>query len=596
MNEQETAVATRGGGFLLAEVSPREVFTPEDLTEEQNLVARTVQEFIEREVLPHTAALEAKDWDLTRRLIRRIGDLGVLGAEVPEAYGGLALDKSTSLVIIEALGPASSFALSVGAHIGIGMLPIVFFGTEAQKARYLPRMARGELIGAYALTEPTAGSDAMSIRTRAVRTPEGDAYLLSGTKQFITNAGFADLFVTYAKVDGEHHTAFLIERSTPGLTIGDEEHKMGIKGSSTASLFFEQARIPAENVLGEIGQGHKVAFNILNVGRFKLAAGCLGGAKAAFRDALTYAKERRQFGKPLVDFGLIKQKLAQMAVRLYVSESMVYRTGGLVDQALGGQHADSRAVMAALEEYAVECSINKVFVSEVLDFVVDEMVQIYGGYGFIEEYPAARAYRDARINRLFEGTNEINRLLITGMLLRRAQRGQLPLIAAARAAGEELLSPAAAGDGHLPGVLGAERQQVAMAKKALLFAAGVALQKHAAAIEDQQEILGWLADMVAETFATESAVLRAARSAEAAGAGAAGEKSLPVRLAQAYLNEALPHLEGLARQVLAASAEGENLRTLLAGLRRLLRYTPLDAVVLQRAIADHAIQAGRYPL
>ncbi len=596
MDGQETAVATRGGGFLLAEVSPRDVFTPEDLTEEQRLVARTVQEFIEREVLPHTAALEAKDWDLTRRLIRRIGDLGVLGAEVPEAYGGLALDKSTSLVIIEALGPASSFGLSVGAHIGIGMLPIVFFGTEAQKTRYLPRMARGELIGAYALTEPTAGSDAMSIRTRAVRTPEGDAYLLSGTKQFISNAAFADLFVTFAKVEGEHHTAFLVERSTPGLTVGDEEHKMGIKGTSTASLFFEQARIPAENVLGEIGQGHKVAFNILNVGRFKLAAGCLGGAKAAFRDALTYAKERRQFGKPLVDFGLIKQKLAQMTVRLYVSESMVYRTGGLVDQALGGQHADSRAVMAALEEYAVECSINKVFVSEVLDFVVDEMVQIYGGYGFIEEYPAARAYRDARINRLFEGTNEINRLLITGMLLRRAQRGQLPLIAAARAAGEELLSPAAAGDGYLPGILGAERQQVAMAKKALLFAAGVALQKHAAAIEDQQEILGWLADMVAETFATESAVLRAVRSADVAGAGAAGEKSLPVLLAQAYLNEALPRLEGLARQVLAASAEGENLRTLLAGLRRLLRYTPLDAVVLQRAIADHAIQAGRYPL
>jgi len=592
MNEQIATTAMRGGGFLLEEAAPADVFIPERLNEEQRLAARTMQEFLEREVLPHTKTLEGKDWPLTRRLIGRLGELGVLGAEIPEAYGGLGLDKITSLVITEHLGPAASFAVSVGAHIGIGTLPIVFFGTDEQKRRYLPRLARGELIGAYALTEPTAGSDAMAIRTSATRTPDGTAYLLTGTKQFISNAAFADLFITYAKVDGEHHTAFIVDRDTPGLTVGDEEHKMGIKGSSTASLFFEQARVPAENLLGEIGQGHKVAFNILNVGRFKLAAGALGAAKMAFRETIGYAKERRQFGKPLAAFGLIKQKLAQIAVRLYVSESMVYRTGGLVDAALGGMHGDSRAVMAALEEYAVECSINKVFVSEVLDFVVDEMVQIYGGYGFIEEYPAARAYRDARINRLVEGTNEINRLLITEMLLRRAQRGQLALIPAARAVADDLLNPALAGDGQVTGAMAAERHQVAMAKKAALFAAGAALQRHLTAIEEQQEILAWLADMVSEIFAMESAVLRAA----AAPPGADGEEPLQVRLARAYLHEALPHVDGLARAVLAASAEGENLRTALAGLRRFLRYTPLNVVAEWRAIADRVGEAGRYPL
>jgi len=587
--DTQTAVTTRGGGFLLAEGDPAAVFTPERLTDEHRMAARSMAEFIEREVLPQTAALENKDWELTRRLLRQLGELGFLGAEVPEAYGGLELDKLTSLAVTDALGPASSFAVSVGAHVGIGMLPIVFFGTDAQKARYLPQMARGELIGAYALTEPTAGSDAMSIRTTATRTPDGSAYVLNGTKQFITNAAFADLFITFAKVDGEHHTAFIVERATAGLTIGAEEHKMGIKGSSTASLIFENARVPAENLLGEVGQGFKIAMNILNMGRFKLAAGCLGAAKAGFRDAVAYAAERRQFGRPLTAFGLIKQKLAQMAVRLYATESMIYRTGGLVEMALGGGHGDSKAVMGALEEYAVECSINKVFASEVLDFVVDEMVQILGGYGFIEEYSAARAYRDARINRLFEGTSEINRMVITGMLLRRAQRGQLPLIQAARAAADEMLNPTAAGDGQFTGPLAAERQQVAMAKKATLFAAGVALQKHAAGIEEQQEILAWLADMVAEIFAMESAVLRAAQSTT-------GEETLPGLLARAYIQEALPRLEGLARQVLAASADGENLRTVLAGLRRLLRYTPLNTVTLQRTIADRAVEAGRYPL
>jgi len=587
MSAQETAVATRGGGFLLAETDPAQVFTPERLSDEHRMAARTMREFLDREVLPQVAALEGKDWDLTRRLIRQLGELGFLGAEVPAAYGGLELDKITALVLTEAIGPASSFAVSASAHTGIGTLPIVFFGNEEQKRRYLPRLATGELLGAYALTEPTAGSDAMSIRTTATRS--GDVFLLSGTKQFITNAAFADLFVVFAKVDGEHHTAFLVDRDTPGLVIGSEEHKLGIKGSSTASLLLEQARVPVGNLLGEVGQGFKIAVNILNMGRFKLAAGCLGAAKGALREALAYARDRKQFNRALVEFGLIKQKLAQMVARIYAAESMVYRTGGLVEGTLGGSHADSKAVMSALEEYAVECSINKVFASEVLDFVVDEAVQIFGGYGYIEEYPAARAYRDARINRLFEGTNEINRLLITGMLLRRAQRGQLPLIDAAKAAADEMLTPAASGDGQYAGTLSAERQQVAAAKKAALFAAGVALQKHVAGIEEQQEILAWLADMVSEIFAVESAVLRAVQASP-------GEEALPALLARAYVQEALPRLEGAARQALAASADGENLRTVLAGLRRLLRYTPVNTVALHRAIADRTANAERYPL
>lgn len=587
MEAKERALVP-GGGFLVEAASPDEVFTPEDLEESHRLVRKAAADFMQREVLPRDAQLEKQDWELTRSLLRKLGEMGFLAPDLPEEYGGGGMDSLTSLVLAEELS-GSSFSVSYGGHVGIGTLPVAFFGNEEQKRRFLPRMARGELIGAYALTEPTAGSDAMAIRTSAVRTPDGSAYLLNGSKQFITNAAFADLFITFAKVDGEQHTAFIVERSTPGLGIGPEEHKMGITGSSTAALLFDNARVPAENLLGEVGQGFKIAMNILNMGRFKLAAGCLGAARAAFREAVLYARERRQFGRPISSFGLIKQKLAQMAMRLYAAESMIYRTGGLVDAALGGEGADGKAVMAALEEYAVECSINKVFASEVLDFVVDETVQVFGGYGFIEEYPAARAYRDARINRLFEGTNEINRMVVTGMLLRRAQRGQLPLVQAARAAAEELLAPPAPGEGQRSGPLAAERQQVALAKKAALFAAGVALQKHAAGIEEQQEILAWLADMVAEIFAMESAVLRAAQAA-------AGEETLHTLLARGYVQEALPRLEWLARQVLAASAEGEDLRTVLAGLRRLLRYTPLNPVALQRTIADRAVEAGRYPL
>jgi len=588
MDAKEVAAPPAGGGFLIRESEPRDVFTPEDINEEQRLVGRTVRDFVEQDIVPNLDRIEKKDWPLTRRLLRRLGDLGVLGLEVPSQYGGAELDKVTSLVVSEEL-TAGSFSVSYGAHVGIGMEPILFFGTEAQRQKFLPKMVRGELIGAYALTEPTAGSDAMSIRTKAVRSPDGSHYVLSGQKQFISNASFADVFTVFAKVDGDKHTAFIVERNTPGFSVGEEEHKMGIQGSSTASLFLENAKIPADQVLGEIGQGFKVAVNILNMGRFKLAAGCIGAGKHVLRQAIRYAAERQQFGRPLNAFGLVKHKLAEMAIRTYIGESMVYRTGGLVNDSLGGVHGDPQAAMRALEEYAVECAINKVYGSEVLDYVVDEGVQIYGGYGFIEEYPAARAYRDSRINRLFEGTNEINRLLTTGMLLRRAQRGRLDLIPAAMAIAQELTSPAL-GDGTGTGPLGEEQHLVAMVKKAALFAAGVAVQKYLETIEEEQEVLAAIADLVIETFAMESGMLRALKAVERDGSEAAAK----VAMVRVYINDALPRVDAYAKTVLASVDEGDTLRTELAGLRRFLRYTPINTVALRREIADRLIAQGRY--
>ncbi len=589
METKTAQVTTPGGSFLIGPTSPEAIFTPEDLTDDQRLVARTVEQFVDQEVLPRTKELEQHDWALTRQLLRRTGELGFLGADIPEAYGGSGLDKITSLVIKDAMGAAAAFGVSVGAHIGIGTLPIVFFGNDDQKRRYLPKLATAELVSSYALTEPTAGSDAMSIRTRATKTADGSHYVLNGAKQFISNASFADLYVTYAKVDGEHHSCFIVERGTPGVLVGPEEHKMGIKGSSTAPVIFENARVPAANLLGEVGQGHKIAFNILNVGRFTLGAGVTGAARYALRDAIGYAKERKQFGKALVEFGLIRQKLARMATAIFVAESMVYRTGGLVSEAMGSAHQDSQQVITALEEYAIECSINKVFASEMLDLVVDEMVQIYGGYGFIEEYPAARAYRDARINRLFEGTNEINRLLIPAMLFRRAMKGRLNLLAAAQKVAGEMLAPTI-GDGEMRGALAEERRLVDAARRGALFAAGAAAQKYLADLENQQEILGGIADLAIEVFAAESAVLRAARTA-ARGGASAGLQAAMVRL---HLDEALPRIETAARRILAATEEGDTLRTMLAGLRRFLKIPPVNTVALSRQIAAAVTDAGRY--
>jgi len=588
MSAKEVTAPVAGGSFLISETQPSEAFTPEDLTEEQRLIGQTVRDFVEREVAPNLNRLEDKDWKLTRELLRKLGELGFLGVNVPAAYGGAELDQVTSLVVAEELS-LGGFSVSYGAHVGIGIGPIAYFGNDAQKKRYLPKMVRGELIGAYALTEPTAGSDAMSIRTRAVLASDGKHYHLTGAKQFISNAAFADVFNVFAKIDGEKHTCFIVERATPGFSVGEEEHKMGIRSSSTASLYLENARVPVENVLGEIGQGHKIAFNILNVGRFKLAAGCVGATKYVMKEAVRYAKERHQFGKPIADFGVIKHKLAEMAIRTYVAESMVYRTGGLVEGTLQGLYGDPAESMRALEEYAVECAINKVYASEVLDFAVDENVQIYGGYGFIEEYPAARAYRDARINRLFEGTNEINRLLTTGMLLRRAQRGRLDLIPAALAVAREITEPGLSEPSDGP--LAEEQRLVTMVKKAALFTAGVAVQKYLEQIEREQEVMAAIADLIIEAFAMESGLLRTQRALERDGAERSGVK---VAMIRTYINDAVPRIDATARTVLAAVEEGDTLRTELAGLRRFLHYTPINTVVQRRRIADAMITQGKY--
>ena len=589
MNDKEVAAPVAGGSFLIRETNPGDTFTPETFTEEHRLIVQTARDFAEREIVPHLDRIEQKDWALTRQLIRQLGELGFLGAGVPAAYGGSELDMITSLIVAEELA-VGSFSVSFGAHVGIGMEPIVFFGTEAQRRQYLPPMVRGELIGAYALTEPTAGSDAMAIRTKATRSPDGGHYLLTGAKQFISNASFADLFNVFAKVDGDQHTCFLVERTTPGVSVGEEEHKMGIRGSSTASVFLENARVPVENVLGEIGQGFKVAVNILNMGRFRLAAGCVGASKQMLHQAIAYASERQQFGRALAEFGLIKHKLSEMAVRVYVAESMVYRTGGLVEGALHGIHGDPNEAMRALEEYAIECAVNKVFASEVLDYVADEAVQVYGGYGFIEDYPAARAYRDSRINRLFEGTNEINRLLVTGMLLRRAQRGRLTLLPAALRVIQELTAPPS-GEEPPTGTLDEERRLVSMVKKVVLFTAGLAVQKFLDAIEEQQEILAGIADLVVEAFAMESALLRTLRAVEHDGREHAAVKTAMV---QSYVHDAVPRIDATARTVLGAVEEGDGLRTQLAGLRRFLRYTPRNTIALRRMIAERLIQQGRY--
>jgi alkylation response protein AidB-like acyl-CoA dehydrogenase len=571
-----------GGSFLLTTPAPHEVFAPEDFSEEHRLAAHSLTDFLDAEVEPRTAELETHNFPLVRQLLRRLGALGFLGVDIPEEYGGTGLDLITSLLVAETMR-RGSFAGSFGSHTGIGTLPIVYFGTDEQKQRYLPGLASGELVGAYALTEPTAGSDALAARTRATLTEDGREYRLTGTKQFITNAGFADVFTTYAKMEGERFTGFIVDRGTEGLEVGPEEHKMGIKGSSTASLFFDNARVPAGNVLGEVGGGHRVALNILNMGRLKLGTACAGAAKHAVRVAVAYAKERQQFGRRIASFGLIQQKLAEMAVRIYLLESMVYRTGGLIQAARQAPDSPVKAV----EEYAVECAIDKVYGSEASGFVVDELVQIYGGYGFIEDYPAARAYRDARISRIFEGTNEINRLLIAGMLLRRAQRGRLPLLAALRSAIEGTPSAEAESQGNGP--LAEEQRQVELAKKACLLIAGIAVQKYGEALQEQQEILARIADLVIELFAMESGLLRALRAL-----GHRRSAEAKIDLIRVGMTDGLFRMEGWCREVLAATEEGEGLRTRLAAVRRLLPDARLNSILLRRRIAERLLDSGAY--
>ena len=585
-----------GGSFLLEERQTADVFTPEDFSEQQLMIGQTTEEFATKEILPQAEKIEHKDFSISRDLVKKAGDLGLAGVEIPEAYGGLEMDKVTAAIIADHIAKYAGFATTWGAHSGIGLLPIVYFGTEEQKKKYLPRLAAGEIVGAYALSEATSGSDAMNCRARATLSPDGKHYLLNGEKMWITNAGFADLFTVFAKIDGEKFTAFLVERTFAGFSVGGEEHKMGIRGSSTCPIILNDCKVPVENLLGEIGKGATIAFNILNIGRFKLGAMCVGGARVSIESAVAYAKERKAFGKTIGEFGLVREKIANMATLIYVGESIVYRTVGMMDALLAEIDSASpdaaKAQRKAIEEYAVECSILKVWGSEMIDYVVDETLQIYAGYGFVEEYPAERAYRDARINRIFEGTNEINRLIITGFLLKRAMSGQLPLMPASKKLMDEVLSGPSVGE-EIEGPLAEERKVVAQAKKLGLFIAGSATQKYMAAIQDKQEVMGAIADMTIEIYAMESAVLRAQKMVEQKGEASA---ALPLAMTRVYLTQAFEKVEAVAKKVIADVAEGDMLRTQLAIVRRLAKHEPFNTIALRQQIAQRTIEAGKYSL
>jgi alkylation response protein AidB-like acyl-CoA dehydrogenase len=588
------SVKIPGGSFLTEERKPEEVFTPEDFTEQHLLIARTAEEFAIKEIVPNVEKLEHKDFVLLRELVRKAGELGLSGADVPEQYGGMELDKVTSALIADRLARYGGFSATWGAHTCIGTLPIVYFGSEQQKKKYLPGLASGETVGAYALSESSSGSDALNCRTKAHLSADGKHYLLNGEKMWITNAGFADLFIVFAKVDGEKFTAFIVERKFPGFSVGAEEHKMGIRGSSTCPLILNDCSVPVENVLGDIGKGHVIAFNVLNVGRFKLGAGSVGAARYCLESIIAYAKQRKAFNKVIADFGLVREKIANIAVGIFTGEAMAYRTVGQMDAAisqLGENQSDMAAVRKLIDEYAVECSILKVWGSEFLDYVVDEMVQIYGGYGFVEEYPAERSYRDARINRIFEGTNEINRLVITGFLLKRAMSGHLPLMPAIKKLMDEVLSGVRPEE--VEGPLGEEQRLVASAKKSGLFAAGVVTQKYMQAIQDQQEIMGAIANITMEIYAMESAVLRA-RKLVARGEGAKTE--LVTAMTRVYLMGAMERVESAAKAALAAASDGDILRTQMAILRRLSKHEPFDSIGLRQMIAQRVIEAGKYVL
>jgi len=580
----------KGGAFLIEDVTPERVFTPEKLTDEHRLIAQTAAEFVSTEVMPVIEQLEQKDWALARTLIQRCAALGLLGTDVPESFGGVELDKVSSIIVGDVVGRCASFATTFGAQTGLAITPLLCFGTEDQKQRYLPKLVSGELIGAYALSESGSGSDALGARARATRQPDG-SFVLNGEKMWITNGGFADVFIVFAKVDGEAFTAFIVERSFPGVSTGKEEHKLGLHGSSTTPLILQDAKVPAANVLGEIGKGHKVAFNVLNYGRFKLAAMCSGGAKEAIGEATKYAVSRKQFGKSIATFGAIRHKLAEMVIRAYATEAALYRTAGLIDDKLQGSHANE-AVLASLEEFAIEASMLKVASSEMLDFVLDENVQIHGGNGFVRDYPAERHFRDARVNRIFEGTNEINRLLIPGMLARRAVKGSLPLIPAAMRLQDELLTPSAPeAGGDAP--LDAERRTIAALKKTALMVLGTAMQTYGEKLPDQQEVLSLSSDIIMDVFLAESALARAGQ----AGRGSADRAPSDVHVAAArvFVNDAAGRVEIAARSALAAMTEGDTLRTLLAALRRFLKPAPVNTVALRHVVADAAIERKGYP-
>jgi alkylation response protein AidB-like acyl-CoA dehydrogenase len=587
--------AAAGGSFLLESRSPEEIFTPEDLNEEQRQIAATAAQFAREQILTRTAAIEAKEPGVLPELLRKAAELGFTAVDIPEEYGGLGMDKISSTLITDHISVLASFSTGFGAHIGIATLPLVWYGTDEQKKRYLPKLASCEWIGAYGLSEASSGSDAMNIRTRATLTADGQHYMLNGEKHWLTNGGIAGLYTVFAKIDGEKFSAFLIERGTPGLTVGAEEHKLGIRGSSTCPLVLQDCRVPKENLLGEAGKGHHIAFNVLNVGRFKLGVACVGGARQALGQMVRYAKERRAFSKSIAEFGLIQRKISTAATRLFATESMAYRTAGLIEARRAKVSEDTRpgALPSCIEEYAVECSILKVYGSEMLALVADELIATMGGYGYVEEYPAERYYRDARINRIFEGTNEINRLIITGWTMKQAMAGKLPLLGAIKRAMDEVTQPLSLSDGaEANAPLSREATLLAAVKKIALFAAGVASQRYMTALEEQQEIMADLADMICQIFALESALLRARKIASTGSNLAAVASAMTGLLA----DEAMGLAEQAARRVLAGCGEGDELATQLAILRRLARHTPADTVALSRAVAAQCVAVERYPI
>jgi alkylation response protein AidB-like acyl-CoA dehydrogenase len=586
--------AAKGGSFLLESPAPQDVFTPADLTDDQKLIGQTAEEFVVKEVFPHVKDLEAKKPGLMPELVKKAAELGLMSGGTPEEYGGAGLDKIATTVLTEKISIYGGFAVTHGAHAGIGTLPIVYFGTEEQKKKYLPKLASGEMIGAYCLSEPQAGSDAQNSLTRAELNKEGTHYILNGQKMWITNGGFADLFVVFAKVDGEKFSAFIVEKKFPGCKPGNEEHKMGIHGSSTTPVFLENCQVPKENLLHEIGRGHIVAFNVLNAGRFTLGASGVGGAKYVLNTASKYSKERKAFGKQIGEFGLMKEKLAEMVVQIFAVESMIYRSAGNMEAAMHAA-ADSgdkvQNSMKVLEEYAIESSIAKVYGSEMLDFVVDEAVQIFGGYGFHEDYPVCRAYRDSRINRIFEGTNEINRMLIIQMLMKRAMGGQLALIPAAMKLADEILAGPSFEETP-EGVLAEETRVIANCKKMFLQAAGGAVQKFREKLADEQELIGALANIVMEIYAMESALLRTQKAA-----AAKGEAAVPVMIdaARVFIADAAERVDHEAKRAIAAVHEGDMLMTQMAVLKRFGKRPAVDTIALRRRIAAAVQAQDRYP-
>ncbi|TWM30285.1 putative acyl-CoA dehydrogenase [Bacillus paralicheniformis] len=591
--EQTKDHMKKGGAFLIEEVTADQLFTPEDFTDEHKMIAKTTEDYILGDVLPYIDEIEEHNFEHSVRLLKKAGELGLLGADVPEEYGGLGLDKISSALITEKFSRAGSFSLSYGAHVGIGTLPIVFFGTEEQKKKYLPSLATGEKFAAYALTEPGSGSDALGAKTTAVLNEAGTHYILNGEKQWITNSAFADVFIVYAKIDGEHFSAFIVEKDYAGVSTGPEEKKMGIKGSSTRTLILDQVQVPKENLLGEPGKGHVIAFNILNIGRYKLAVGTIGASKRVIELSASYANQRQQFKTPISKFSLIGEKIANMSAKLYAMESSVYRTVGLFEDKMGTlseeEQKDGRQVAKSIAEYAIECSLNKVFGSETLDYIVDEGVQIHGGYGFMQEYEVERAYRDSRINRIFEGTNEINRLIVPGTYLKKAMKGELPLFEKAKALQEELmmLMPEEPGDG----VLEQEKYLLRNAKKTALMIAGLAAQKYGKALDQEQEILVNIADIVSQVYAMEAAILRTEKAIQATGEDKNAQKIL---YTQIFAQEAFQEIESHAKESLIAMESGDSLRMMLSALRKLTRFTPVNVIEKKRQAAKGVFEAEKY--